>query len=40
MKEGKEFWDNFDDVLYQEFLRQRLISKFKKQRLAKQIMYN
>lgn len=36
----KEYWDNFDRVLCEEFVRQKLISRFKKQLLSKQIMYN
>ena len=36
----KEYWDNFDEELYKEVVRQKLMAKFKKQELAKQIMYN
>lgn len=41
MKEKqKKYWDNFDEVLYEEYLRQKQMYRFKKQRLDKQIMYN
>ncbi len=36
----REHWDNFDEVLYEEFVRQKLIYRFKQQMLNKQIMYN
>ena len=35
-----EFWDNFDEVLFEEYKRQKLMYRFKKQQLQKQIMYN
>jgi len=34
------FWDNIDDELLEEFLRQKGLVKFKKQKLVKQIRYN
>ena len=34
------FWDNVDDELLEEFLRRKALSKFKKQRLERQIRYN
>ena len=36
----KKYWDNFDKVLYDEYLRQKQMYKFKKQLLDKQIKYN
>lgn len=36
----KSYWDNFDNELYQEYLRQKQMYKFKKQQLKKQMLYN
>lgn len=34
------FWDNVDEELLEEFLRQKVLSRFKKQRIKEQIKYN
>lgn len=40
MKNSKTYWDNFDDELLEEFIRQKGIFKVKRQKLRKQIFYN
>ena len=37
---NKKYWDNFDEELYEEFVRQKLIARFKKEQLIKQIKLN
>lgn len=34
------FWDNVDDVLLEDFRRQKAMAKFKKQLIRKKVMYN
>jgi len=36
----KKFWDNYDECLHEEYRRQKLMYRFKRQLLDKQIMYN
>ena len=36
----RKYWDNFDNVIFEEYKRQKLMYRFKKQRLKKQIIYN
>ena len=38
--ENKGYWDNFDDELYEEFVRQKLIARFRKEQLLKQTKLN
>lgn len=36
----RKFWDNVDEELLEEFLRQKALAKFKQQILKQQIKYN
>jgi hypothetical protein len=36
----KRYWDNFDDELFNEYMRKKQIFKFKKQLIRRQVLYN
>lgn len=36
----RNFWDNVNSELLEEFCRQKVLARFKKQRIKEQIKYN